>query len=100
MIAVWGGVNLIKVEAHAGVRHALKAVTKNDEWPTHVNSFHNWGLESCPEGFDVMARAEDGSIEAIRHQTLNWEGWMWHPEREASFDQNDIERLKRLFNDK
>ena len=56
MIAVWTGGSLIKVEAHAGVRHVLKAVTKNEDWPAHVNSFHNWGLESCPEGFDVMAQ--------------------------------------------
>ena len=98
MIAVWAGVSLIKVEAHAGVRHALKAVTKNEEWPTHVNSFHNWGLESCPEGFDVMAQAEDGSIEAIRHQTLPWEGWMWHPEREAPFNQIDEMRFCALLN--
>jgi putative glutamine amidotransferase len=98
MMAVWAGVSLIKVEAHAGVRHALKAVTKNDEWPTHVNSFHNWGLESCPEGFDVMAQAEDGSIEAMRHSVLPWEGWMWHPEREAPFNQIDEMRFRALLN--
>ncbi|MDZ4142127.1 MAG: gamma-glutamyl-gamma-aminobutyrate hydrolase family protein [Methylotenera sp.] len=98
MIAVWAGVSLIKVEAHAGVRHVLKAVTKNEDWPTHVNSFHNWGLESCPVGFDVMAQTEDGSIEAIRHQTLPWEGWMWHPERESPFNQIDEMRFRALLN--
>lgn len=98
MIAVWAGVSLIKVEAHAGVRHALKAVTKNEDWPTHVNSFHNWGLGSCPEGFDVMAQAADGSIEAIRHSTLPWEGWMWHPERETTFNQIDVMRFRALLN--
>lgn len=98
MIAVWAGVKLNKIEAHAGVRHKLKTVTKSDEWPTHVNSFHNWGLESCPQGFNVMAQGEDGSIEAICHQTLPWEGWMWHPEREAPFNQIDEMRLRRLLN--
>lgn len=97
MIAVWTGGSLIKVEAHAGVRHVLKAVTKNEDWPAHVNSFHNWGLESCPEGFDVMAQAEDGSIEAIRHSVLPWEGWMWHPEREAPFNQIDQMRFRALL---
>lgn len=97
MMSVWAGASLVKVEAHAGVRHALKDVTKNEDWPTHVNSFHNWGLESCPEGFDVMAQAEDGSVEAIRHSELPWEGWMWHPEREAPFNQIDEMRFRALL---
>lgn len=98
MIAVWAGVNLIKVEAHAGVRHALKAVTEDGEWPAHVNSFHNWGLETCPQAFNVMVQSEEGVIEAIRHQALPWEGWMWHPEREAPFNQIDEMRFRALLN--
>jgi putative glutamine amidotransferase len=45
----------------------------------------------------VIARSEDGSIEAIRHTSLLWEGWMWHPEREETFASHDIRRLKMLF---
>ena len=97
MMAVWAGVDLVKREGHVGTRHQLVVPALKDEWPTEVNSYHNWCLVSCPDGFKVAARAEDGSIEAIRHVGLPWEGWMWHPEREAPFSPQDIKRLKRLF---
>jgi gamma-glutamyl-gamma-aminobutyrate hydrolase PuuD len=97
MMAVWAGINLVKREGHVGSRHQLVIPARQDDWPANVNSFHNWGLASCPEGFGVAAQAEDGSIEAIRHSQLPWEGWMWHPEREMPFFPQDIKRLKRLF---
>lgn len=101
MIAVWAGTELVPVSRHVATRHALNPV-KPDEaplWPAQVNSYHNWGLTSCPDGFEVAATAEDGSIEAIRHQSLPWQGWMWHPEREPEFDQRDSARLRGLFGD-
>jgi N5-(cytidine 5'-diphosphoramidyl)-L-glutamine hydrolase len=97
MMSVWAGVDLVKQEGHVGTRHQLAITEKIDEWPANVNSYHNWVLSSCPDGFDVAAQAEDGSIEAIRHTTLPWEGWMWHPERETPFSPQDNQRLKRLF---
>jgi putative glutamine amidotransferase len=45
----------------------------------------------------VTAQAEDGEIESIKHSALQWEGWMWHPERETPFNPIDIDRLKALF---
>ena len=98
MLAVWAGGELVRKEGHAGVRHALRISGVKEGWPVEVNSYHNWILAGCPAGFEVEALAEDGSIEAIRHAELPWEGWMWHPEREAPFDPKDIRRLKRLIN--
>lgn len=98
LMAVWAGVNLVKIKNHAGTRHLLVSATKDKKLPTEVNSYHNWGLDSCPDGFDVLAKAQDGAIEAIRHHTLPWEGWMWHPERELPFNQTDALRLHALLN--
>jgi GMP synthase-like glutamine amidotransferase len=56
-------------------------------------------VDSCPAGYQVLARSEDGEIEAIRHDEFPWEGWMWHPEREERFDARDVNRLKKLFFD-
>jgi len=98
LMAVWAGTSLIKLEGHAGTRHSLIASNEKDHLPLEVNSFHNWGLASCPKGFDVLATAHDGAIEAIRHNTLAWEGWMWHPEREASFNKIDNVRFRALLN--
>jgi gamma-glutamyl-gamma-aminobutyrate hydrolase PuuD len=100
VMAVWGGVNLVKVTGHVRSRHQLKISKLSGEWPSGVNSFHNWALGSCPPDFDIVAKAEDESIEAIKHKNLPWEGWMWHPERETPFSPQDTERLKRLFNEK
>tara|TARA_R100001143_G_C3358323_1_gene133931 strand:+ start:252 stop:839 length:588 start_codon:yes stop_codon:yes gene_type:complete len=92
MMAVVQGVELSPVEGHVRIRHVLQGDI-NDE----VNSFHNFGLKTCPDGYRVMATSADSSIEAIRHVSLSWEGWMWHPEREAEFNPNDMQRLNELF---
>ena len=92
MMAVWAGVALKPVEGHVRTRHLL-----HGDFMHEVNSFHNYGLADCPHGFEVTARAEDGEIEAIRNTGQNWEGWMWHPERENPFQSADINRLRRLF---
>lgn len=99
MMAVWAGVELVKRMGHVGTRHPLEIKGKKNEWPANVNSYHNWSLGTCPVGFTATAQAEDGSIEAIKHIQLPWEGWMWHPEREPTFSSLDTKRLKELFND-
>lgn len=96
MMSAFAGGTLEQLPDHAGCRHALEAVNGN-AFSSEVNSFHAWGLRACPPGYEVLARAPDGSIEAIRHLTLPWEGWMWHPEREAVFASGDLARLQSLL---
>lgn len=91
MGAASGG-KLVSLAGHVRTHHEL-----GGDWPGCVNSFHNFGFMQCPSGYRVLSRAADGSIEAMRHETLPWEGWMWHPEREIHRDQ-DIERLVQLIN--
>ncbi len=97
MMAVWSGVDLVKRHGHVGVRHDLSLKGLTGDWPKNVNSFHNWSLVKCPDEFEIVAESKDGSIEAIRHTDLPWEGWMWHPERETPFAYQDLNRLKALF---
>ena len=92
LLARRAGADLIPVAAHVATTHAVTG-----EFTGVVNSFHRLVPAACPENYRGMARAEDGSIEAIAHRSLRWEGWMWHPEREAEFTANDIQRLKVLF---
>lgn len=94
MIGVRAGVDLRTVAGHVRTRHAVSGNIFRD-----VNSYHNLVLDACPAGFDVLARSADGEIEAIRHQTLPWEGWMWHPEREPVFHPADLDRLRTLFDE-
>jgi gamma-glutamyl-gamma-aminobutyrate hydrolase PuuD len=92
MMAHWAGVDLCSVQGHVKTWHRLTG-----EIAGEVNSYHDLALATCPLEFDVLARSEDGEIEAIRHQSLPWEGWMWHPEREENFAIRDVQRIKALF---
>jgi gamma-glutamyl-gamma-aminobutyrate hydrolase PuuD len=93
MLGVAGGGTLAQLDGHVRTHHEL-----GGDWPGLVNSFHKYGFMQCPAGYCVLSHAEDGSVEAMRHESLPWEGWMWHPEREAHRAQ-DIQRLVQLLND-
>lgn len=92
MLAHWSGTGLHPVQGHVRTRHYLAG-----EIVGEVNSYHGVSIANCPEGYEVLARSEDGEIEAIRHQSLPWEGWMWHPEREENFAARDLQRIKALL---
>ena len=97
MMAVWAGEELHPVEGHVRTRHELKSEVDGFKIPKTVNSYHDFGLLRVAENFKVIARNEDGVIEAIRHKNLPIEGWMWHPEREKEFSKEDLENFKRLI---
>jgi gamma-glutamyl-gamma-aminobutyrate hydrolase PuuD len=92
MMGVWAQTELKSVQGHVATRHELTG-----ELGGNVNSYHNNSLAHCPVDFRVIARSADGEIEAVRHLTLPWEGWMWHPEREDVFTLQDFQRLRSLF---
>ena len=92
MLANWYGIKLKKVKNH-NLSHFVKGKISRK-----VNSFHNYAIENCPAEFDVIARCSvDNVIEAIKHKYLPWEGCMWHPEREESFNEEDLNSFRRLF---
>ena len=93
MMGIWAGVNLKPVKNHVRNRHRIMGKITGE-----VNSYHAFSIDECPKDFKVLARSEDGEIEAIRHRYLYWEGWMWHPEREKKFCSRDINQIKNLFN--
>jgi N5-(cytidine 5'-diphosphoramidyl)-L-glutamine hydrolase len=97
MMAVWAGGQLEDTDGHVRIRHRLTIESANIDFPETVNSYHDQRVVSVPESFDMTAVSEDGTIEAIRHQYLPWQGWMWHPEREVPFSQKDTDNLKKLF---
>ena len=92
MLGVRAGGALKSVTGHVGIRHQLVGHIEGE-----ANSFHNQALIDVPDEYTVLARSEDGGIEAIRHIHLPWEGWMWHPEREPKFTSRDTDRLKALL---
>ncbi len=92
VLAHRAGVGLRRAEGHVRTRHQLGGIH-----PYNVNSFHDFVIDFCPAGYRVMGRSEDGEIEAIAHEALPWEGWMWHPEREAPLRNWEIALVKTLL---
>ena len=92
IMGVRAGANVVRVSGHVATNHIISGQINRV-----VNSYHNFALDGCPADFRVLASAEDGQIEAIRHISLKWEGWMWHPERNSTFAQDDLDRLCSIF---
>lgn len=87
------GASLVPIADHVATEHDISIAggTRN------VNSFHGFGaLESVPE-LDVMARAADGVIEAVRHTHEPCLGIMWHPERRAEAAAEDLQIFADFF---
>lgn len=85
-----GGV-LVDVFGHVRTRHRLTG-----EITEEVNSFHEKALKNCPAGYREIGKSEDGVLEAMGHENLPWEGWMWHPERDEHYSSKFIQRFKQL----
>lgn len=64
-----------------------------------VNSFHGFGISESDLSphMKAAAWAEDGTIEALSHETLPHFGIMWHPERENPFRERDLSMIRRIF---
>ena len=59
--------------------------------------------QAWDESIEMLRFSEkifDKSIEAIRHKKYNWEGWMWHPERDKKFNLKLVRRAKKIFKNK
>lgn len=96
MLGVYHGSKLKRVKKHVVKSHKL--IHFNDKkFPKYVNSYHNFTLKTCPKEFFVTTKSIDGEIESIRHKKYNWEGWMWHPERDLKIDKTNNVRLKKIF---
>lgn len=87
------GGTLERVQGHVACRHALHGAFTQE-----VNSYHNLAGREAPEAFEILARTEDGVIEALRHKERKIMAIMWHPERETPFRNTDIDLFTKFFN--
>ena len=92
MMTCWAGGTLKPVKGHVASRHNITG-----EITGNVNSFHKFAATKCPSEFITLATSDDNEIEAFRHVTLPWEGWMWHPERDPIHHERDLTRVQNLF---
>lgn len=84
---------LENVQGHVAVRHHV-----DGEWGSmKVNSYHNQACTEIKAPLQIMARSDDGVIEAAAYLEKNIIVTMWHPEREMPFQKTDIARVRNLF---
>lgn len=86
------GGSLKKVEGHVAVKHKIVG-----EIQRVVNSYHTYAVDRQGQELHVMAWTEQGDIEAVRHVRYPIYGIMWHPERGAAFDEEDISFMKKML---
>lgn len=92
MIVHYFGGELERVQGHVASRHRISGEIIRD-----VNSYHNFAVLEVPNCFDILAKSDDGVIEAIRHREKKLMGIMWHPERERNYCTEDIELFMQFF---
>jgi gamma-glutamyl-gamma-aminobutyrate hydrolase PuuD len=82
----------IPITGHAGTRHNITLASGGTR---EVNSYHNYGITTLPKQWCALATASDGSIEWMVNSKMH--GIMWHPEREAVPDADDVKLFRELF---
>lgn len=54
-----------------------------------INSFHHQAIKNLGEGLEIMAKADDGIIEAVYSKDYKYlRAYQWHPERICQNDKN------------
>lgn len=97
-INYWLGGSNRDIENHVAKQHKLHTLTETyGKWPKIVNSFHSKTINVLAEELIPASAAPDNCIESAVATSLNWEGWMWHPERFEKHDEVCNLRVKNLF---
>lgn len=93
-----GGLDHAATEAHRSERrhrirvepHSMIGGILTDELDatghTDVNSFHHQAVATPGSGLRVVARADDGTVEAVEDASRGLLGVQWHPEMYAGVD--------------
>ena len=63
----------------------------------YTNSFHHQAVNRLGDGLTVTARADDGIIEAVEHESLPIIGVQWHPERMLVGRIPELDGMEALF---
>lgn len=96
IINKWAGGELTKLDNHVGKKHNVYLL--KEDMKIIVNSYHQYGIKSCPNNFSVLGISDDSYVEAFKHKSSEIYGVMWHPERETQINDYDLELIKKIFN--
>lgn len=92
---------LLRVKNHVAVNHAVYSVNPQSFYKD-VNSYHTLSIKYNQiikkNDWNITYMDGDEYVEGISHKAYNLHGFMWHPERNNPFDQDDIHRFIKIFN--
>ena len=102
LVAETFGAGLARVAGHAGVRHRIRFERGTRMGAAfadlpEVNSYHGWAPTKVPDGFALVAAAEDGTVEAFEDRARGVYAHLWHPEREAALTPAELDFYRALF---
>lgn len=102
IIAEYFGSTFKKVSGQVNIKHNIKIseqslFAKELSNIDKVNSFHNFTVDKLGNELKVSATTETGIIKAIEHKRYKIFAQMWHSEREAIFNENEIKLIKNFF---
>ena len=99
MVNLQLGGSLKRIERHVAVRHDIITIDSKYNFPTNVNSYHEWGIGKNDLASKLRPLVVDdlGNIEAYIDKRKNILGIMWHPEREIPFNSLDKALIKDFF---
>lgn len=101
ILGICRGMQFVNAYLGGSIRHRIGGHVANDHallsnyslWKdAAVNSYHDDGLrdEDLADGLDVLARSQDGFVEAFQHQKHPILGLQWHPERQNKAFDSDL----------
>ena len=93
MLAYYFDSTLQKMPNHVNKNHTIKFQDETYK----VNSFHNYCITKLGEKLQILATADDDTIESFRHKDFPIFGMMWHIEREKILSTPSKEILESFF---
>lgn len=85
MIAHYFGASIFKKP-----NHTKEHLIQTNKGKFMVNSFHNYCITNLKEPLEILALAQDKSIEAFKHKNAKIFGIMWHIERNGGLNADFI----------
>ncbi len=95
ILAEYFGSDFKEVKNHTAQYHPIIGNFKSLK---RVNSYHDYSINNLSGEFDIVAKSEDGNIEAIKHKKYKIFAQMWHPERETPFIKEELNVIEGFLN--